>query len=735
MSWITIGENKTHVEVNGKGDIVSGPASLKGESIKSLSDKTRNPVRSAKAAHAKAEGKTGRDYTAKEAADLGSDKKVWQHEAAKAATVKGVAAHRVIGQMKPAHDHLTAIHEEREAAKETARKVTGLNAGNIAKLENTYRDHSTRKGFDAAARTVAETHRGLGFDPDSTDTPGKVWDLIREGAKPKPQLHDREVAELAAEWAIGSKSSLSLTSTSTWAGDGFDEPSTPHNSKDDFVPFSSNAPEWVLFGSPDQPRDENGRFASGGGSSGGSVLKQSASIVGGAIGSAALAATGLDGWHQAYKDLRSRAQSSSDVANKLTAEANQSNRKPSAKVGDHLNAAGLHELAAQDHVTAINDENKSYHRQAYEYHTQQQLDQLAKARSVNMQNKFSLTRSVPFEAITFGGDIWVNSQTFSLDLDSLAERPITIKARTSSVGYQKYWGRCVHDMAGFHNPGKPVPLDYDHQPGAAIGVADRVEVVDGDLIAHSRLVPFSKGDQADKIIYHGTKGVPYQASIVMSLDGLEVEEVPEGKTVAVNGGEFSGPGAVFRKWGIDGIAVTPYGADSKTSVQFSRDFPDVEISVFTLKESEPMVDPVIGATIAPNANAAPAVDTSKFINREDLAKFKTDFGAAGVDWCFDGKTYAEAAKLFSDGLKAELETLKTSHASELAAKDATISELTTERDALKVKSEFNRGKAAPVPNKPNDGATAPAEKQNFGLQGPRAALAASILKRMQPSKN
>jgi hypothetical protein len=95
--------------------------------------------------------------------------------------------------------------EHRERAKDRARKLTGMNAGTLAKVENSYRDYSTVPGFDEAANVIAMEHPELGLDPDDSDTPAAIWELIREGKQEAPAMHSEEVAELAASWLKSSK--------------------------------------------------------------------------------------------------------------------------------------------------------------------------------------------------------------------------------------------------------------------------------------------------------------------------------------------------------------------------------------------------------------------------------------------------------------------------------------------------------------------------------------------------
>lgn len=707
FGWITIGENKTHVEVDAKGNIKSGPASLKGDSLNSLSDKSRNPIRQAKAAHARVEGKTGRDYSTKEAQSLGNDKKVAQHQAARAAAKIGVSVHSVLELMPEAHRHLTEVHQGREAAKETARKLTGLNAGQIAKLENTYHDHSTRVGFDTASRTIAVDHPELGFDPDSTDTPGKVWDLIREGKQDPPALHSREVAETAAEWAKGSKPAKRSKKVSAW-GDSLAE------DWDDETPFGAAMNEQQIFGSPDQPRDDHGRFASGGGGGDGSSIERNI------------------GDRLKTSDPKSTATHSALVASSRALSASKLAGNGNKK--DHYAAHIEHAKAGAHHVANVYNKvgDVAEAQKLVDYHAKQSQEHWKAYQS----NFGSAVRSMPSESLKFGGEVLLEAGEIAATAGGMPQKPITIRARTANIGYQKYWGRCVHDMAGFRNPGKPIPLDWNHDSSDEIGVADRVDVVDGELVAFARLVPFKPDDSAARVIYRGASGIPYQASIVMSLDGLQVEEVADGEIVQVNGQDFAGPGAIFRQWGIDGIAVTPYGSDSHTSVQFAGKSPAVDVVFLTpVKDVATMVAPVVAAG-KPAAIESPAEIPAEKQNfsREMALKFKTDFGAAGFDWYLEGKSYEEAARLFSASQQKRIEDLEANHTAAMTAKDELIAKLTSERDSFKAKAEFGRGKATPVPVKPTSEEEAnPDEKQNFSMTSGRAALTASILKRMPSS--
>lgn len=95
--------------------------------------------------------------------------------------------------------------EQQEAFK-AARKATGLRAGRIADWEQGGRDHSTWPGLDTKARELAGHYPALGigrgFDEagyDEADYAGRLWGLLREGARPTKPKHDRDVLTRAAE--------------------------------------------------------------------------------------------------------------------------------------------------------------------------------------------------------------------------------------------------------------------------------------------------------------------------------------------------------------------------------------------------------------------------------------------------------------------------------------------------------------------------------------------------------
>jgi phage gp29-like protein len=249
-TWQKVGGASVFVNANGK--ITKGCPGLKGEHVADLIDEPEESRqrRETRQAHAEARGLQGHEVGVTDLRKLETGRHQSQHAAAKeAAKLHGVSTADVLARMPDAHKMLVETVAQREAVKEHARRITGLNAGNLARIENTYRDHSTVPGFDTAARTIAIEHPELGLDPEGSDVEAAVWDLIREGRQDVPALHSREVAHEAALMLAESKRSARRQTSPAVAelvhdfdealGDAFDEWQRPGLASpvSDDVPF------------------------------------------------------------------------------------------------------------------------------------------------------------------------------------------------------------------------------------------------------------------------------------------------------------------------------------------------------------------------------------------------------------------------------------------------------------------------------------------------------------------
>lgn len=198
-SWVRLGGGAPAF-VGPDGTIKKGCPGLKGENVEDLIDEDdeSRDRRAAKQAHAESKGLKGHEVTATEARKWEGQGAQRQHDAAKAAAKRhGVNVADVIQGLPEALELRTQQWQQTEQARAAARRLAGMNAGNLARVENAYRDYSSVPGFDEAAASFAMEHPEMGLGR-SGDVAAELWDFIREGAAPKPAIHDEETADVAA---------------------------------------------------------------------------------------------------------------------------------------------------------------------------------------------------------------------------------------------------------------------------------------------------------------------------------------------------------------------------------------------------------------------------------------------------------------------------------------------------------------------------------------------------------
>jgi hypothetical protein len=393
----------------------------------------------------------------------------------------------------------------------------------------------------------------------------------------------------------------------------------------------------------------------------------------------------------------------------------------------------------------------------------------------------TVSRKIPAKALYFGGDLGVD-QTAAADSATAPPVegappppvPITIRARTSGIAQQGYWGPCVHDMNGYIPPTSPIAINYNHDRSQLIGaIPTAPAVVDGELVAQGQLVPFEADDIAAEVIYKGAKGVPYQASIQLDIDTLVIEDIEANLTVDVNGQTFTGPLVVFRQWGIEAVSITPFGADGDTSLEFARggeftircfsageptmadkktdegddskksapteaDFAafcqknfamdvgtmsDEQKKLFKASFDASMMDdggqggdgtPPDGAPVDDN-DGDETDDNKSDLSRSVAKRMLTDFGQFGAVSFAEGKTYEQTAAAFRSQQDERIKTLEAQNA-----------ELSKKRD-------FHRGHPTPAAFTPPPGTEKKPEMADFsGHSEARRKLTAAI---RMPAKN
>lgn len=251
---------------------------------------------------------------------------------------------------------------------------------------------------------------------------------------------------------------------------------------------------------------------------------------------------------------------------------------------------------------------------------------------------------------------------------SEGKTPVKMRARGGQPLNHWYWGRVVHDMAGFAAADKTIPIDYCHLNDEVLGYLDKFTPSNEGLDVAGSLVQFGE-DRSAEVIHKARAGVPYQASIFFEPQVLE--DVMPGAETEVNGYKLAGPALVIRKWSLRGVAVCPYGYDPKTStrlsagiageipVQFTSPPPETAMST----EAKPAADtkpadtkPAELATKPAEANGT-AADAARAEFAATLAKFTAKFGAEnGAKWAAEGLSYEAALEKHAEGLATQLST-------------------------------------------------------------------------------
>jgi hypothetical protein len=125
-----------------------------------------------------------------------------------------------------------------------------------------------------------------------------------------------------------------------------------------------------------------------------------------------------------------------------------------------------------------------------------------------------------------------------------------------------YWGRSgvVIDLQGLQLKSK-IGLVEEHFGGKRVGVATSYEVNN----KFSAKGHFLSNPKAKEIVQDIDEEYPFQMS--WWADPESIEEIAPGKTVFVNGQEFTGPIHIFRNVRVHEITICGVGADTQTSVQ------------------------------------------------------------------------------------------------------------------------------------------------------------------------
>jgi len=129
---------------------------------------------------------------------------------------------------------------------------------------------------------------------------------------------------------------------------------------------------------------------------------------------------------------------------------------------------------------------------------------------------------------------------------------------------------------------KSLVANLDHDGSKRVGHVTATDKADGQLTLSGKVSAAT--DAAREVVESAAKGFIWQASIEANPD--ELREVAAGKSVKVNGQEFTGPLYVAARSTLCGFAFVSHGADENTSVSIAAKAAELK---------EPNMDPKIKA--------------------------------------------------------------------------------------------------------------------------------------------
>jgi hypothetical protein len=304
-------------------------------------------------------------------------------------------------------------------------------------------------------------------------------------------------------------------------------------------------------------------------------------------------------------------------------------------------------------------------------------------------------KQVPKQALQFS----VGECQFKDNGDEAKTAPFKMVARTGDPISHWYWGNVVHDNAGMQVHKSRLTIDYNHNDEEVIGYANKIENVNGDLLASGVIQSFNGNDRAAEVIFRAKQGQPYEASITHDAD-VVLEEVPENYTVTVNERQVNGPALIIREWSLRGIAVCPYGADKNTSTEL-KEQETINVKIMKYAEQE---QPCVEAVEVVEAVEAvePAVEATEVVEgsegQEEIQATEELEVAPVVE---AAAVEAAAVEAVDDGESQDVEPLKEVELIQPVVELAMQPEvhvMDAEKEALKAEVELLKNKLASVAN-------------------------------------
>lgn len=205
-----------------------------------------------------------------------------------------------------------------------------------------------------------------------------------------------------------------------------------------------------------------------------------------------------------------------------------------------------------------------------------------------------------------------------------------------------HWGNFAIDLEGLDIGRTDKPILLDHEPGSIVGYTSKIGVEAEGLIVEGYLLTgddpaFAVGNRVKLL---AEQGYPWQASVYVPPE--EVEIVPDGVTILVNGHSLTGPGHVFRRSTLREVTVTSMGADESTDAELFGQGRRESIVTKTHETPVPAAGEAkeVPSTLAEAADTATVVKAAIAEERHRVAKLTA---------CADARQRSMLAELIESG--------------------------------------------------------------------------------------
>jgi len=209
----------------------------------------------------------------------------------------------------------------------------------------------------------------------------------------------------------------------------------------------------------------------------------------------------------------------------------------------------------------------------------------------------------------------------------------------------------VIDLAGLNLGRKNQPILKDHTFSQIVGHATNVRK-DGNTVLVEGVCS-GAGDAKYEVVASSQNGFPWQASVGVEVN--RVVEIADGKTVSVNGSEFTGPLYVARKAKLNEVSFVALGADENTSAKVAAmAAEDIDIDIEEAEMSKE-VEAAKAAEKVEDVKIVEKVEASKeVVNVEASIKAMRDEQARISKINAACKDYPEVAeKAIAEGMSVE----------------------------------------------------------------------------------